>query len=261
MTFLEHVTTASAPATKRTVESLYKHHLEPFLELFSLQELVQSWLDKDLSARTIRKLLILYKGWYKFRFNKDPEGFKVILSKISRLEGNDPKRVWTEDECRKALQISFLKDKELYYRMLFTLNTGTRRSEMESVQLKDIDFMKDKIKITGHKTGRTRFIPMTAQLEAGLMNLYVVGESPERLLFEKIDLNKRLEKICQVANIKKLTWHGLRHTFATLLLEAGVSPRKVARMLGHQKVSTTLDMYWGLMDEAVDLSVLPKGIK
>lgn len=261
MTFLEHVTTASAPATKRTVESLYKHHLEPFLKLFSLQELVQSWQDKDLSPRTIRKLLVLYKAWYKFTYDKQPDGYKSILYKITRLEGNDPKHVWTENECRTALQISFLKDKELYYRILFTLNTGIRKAEMESVRLSDIDFIKDRIYIIGHKTGRKRFLPMTSQLESGLMNLYVVGEDSNRLLFEKIDLNRRLEKVCKLAKVKVLTWHGLRHTFATLLLEAGVSPRKVAKMLGHQKVSTTLDMYWGISEESVDLSALPKGIK
>lgn len=261
MNFLEHFTTASAPATCRTINSLYKHHLEPFLEMFSLQELVQSWIDKDLSPRTIRKLLNIYKAWYKFKYEKTPDGFKNILYKISRLEGNDPKTVWTEEECRKVLQISYLKDKELYYRVLFTLNTGVRKSEMESVKIVDLDFIKDKVRIIGHKTGRTRFLPITAQLESALMNLYVVGADSDRLLFEKIDLNRRLEKICKLAKVKTLTWHGLRHTFATLLLEAGISPRKVAKLLGHEKVSTTLDMYWGLSSEDVDLSVLPKGIR
>ncbi len=37
--------------------------------------------------------------------------------------------------------------------------------------------------------------------------------------------------------------HDLRHTAATLLLEAGVSPLAVSKMLGHSTVSMTMDLY------------------
>lgn len=261
MTFLEHFTTASAPATCRTVESLYKNHLKGFLEIFSLHELVQSWIDKDLSARTIIKLLIIYKGWYKFTYNESPKGFNNIVSKMSRLEGNDPKTVWSESECVAALQTALLNDRVLYYRILFTLNTGVRKAEMESVRIRDVDFIKDKIRVIGHKIGKIRFVPMTEQLKSALMEICKAEQNSDKFLFEKIELNRRLEKICKLAKVKRLSWHGLRHTFATTLLEAGVSPRKVAKMLGHRKVSTTLDMYWQQFDEDIDLSALPKGVK
>jgi integrase len=40
-----------------------------------------------------------------------------------------------------------------------------------------------------------------------------------------------------------LSIHGLRHTWATLALEAGVHPKVVQKRLGHSKVQTTLDLY------------------
>ncbi len=44
--------------------------------------------------------------------------------------------------------------------------------------------------------------------------------------------------------------HDLRHAHATMLLEAGVSPRTVADRLGHSRVSTTLDIYGHLLPGA-----------
>ena len=37
--------------------------------------------------------------------------------------------------------------------------------------------------------------------------------------------------------------HGLRHTWATLALEAGIHPKIVSERLGHSKIAVTLDMY------------------
>jgi len=41
----------------------------------------------------------------------------------------------------------------------------------------------------------------------------------------------------------KVRFHDLRHTFATLMLKAGVHPKIVSEMLGHARVAFTLDTY------------------
>lgn len=42
--------------------------------------------------------------------------------------------------------------------------------------------------------------------------------------------------------------HTLRHMCATLLIENGVPIEKISKILGHKRVSTTFDIYCGLMD-------------
>jgi integrase len=51
----------------------------------------------------------------------------------------------------------------------------------------------------------------------------------------------------EVAKIKPITFHGLRHTHATLLLKSGVPVHVVSARLGHAKPSITLDTYCHLL--------------
>ena len=44
-------------------------------------------------------------------------------------------------------------------------------------------------------------------------------------------------------NLPYINVHGLRHTFATLLIQKGTNIKKVQEILGHSKISMTLDMY------------------
>lgn len=49
--------------------------------------------------------------------------------------------------------------------------------------------------------------------------------------------------IVQAAGVKPIKFHGLRHTCATLLLQAGEVPKNVSERLGHKDVATTLEIY------------------
>ncbi|MGB7423322.1 MAG: tyrosine-type recombinase/integrase, partial [Ornithinimicrobium sp.] len=54
------------------------------------------------------------------------------------------------------------------------------------------------------------------------------------------------------AGVPGLTPHELRHTAASLAVSAGASVLGVQRMLGHDKASTTLDVYSDLFDADLD---------
>ncbi len=45
------------------------------------------------------------------------------------------------------------------------------------------------------------------------------------------------------AGVKKIKFHGMRHTFATLALENGTQPHVVQQMLGHKRIEITLGIY------------------
>jgi integrase len=55
--------------------------------------------------------------------------------------------------------------------------------------------------------------------------------------------------VIKAAGVRWIKFHGLRHTCATLLLQAGVPVKVVSERLGHTKVSMTLDTYAHLLPE------------
>ncbi|MBU1713043.1 MAG: tyrosine-type recombinase/integrase [Proteobacteria bacterium] len=55
--------------------------------------------------------------------------------------------------------------------------------------------------------------------------------------------NKALEK----ARLRRITIHGLRHTYATLRIQAGHNIADVSKQLGHAKINITVDTYYHWM--------------
>lgn len=61
--------------------------------------------------------------------------------------------------------------------------------------------------------------------------------------------NNFLYKICHKLSISNISVHGLRHTFATILIEQGVSIIKISALLGHSNPHTTFEIYCDVMEE------------
>ena len=56
-------------------------------------------------------------------------------------------------------------------------------------------------------------------------------------------VHNHFEPLLKRASLPVIRFHDLRHTAATLLLEAGINPKVVSEMLGHSSVSITLSLY------------------
>lgn len=54
---------------------------------------------------------------------------------------------------------------------------------------------------------------------------------------------REFARIIKAAGVRRIKFHGLRHTTATLLLQAGVAPHVVQRRLGHKRIEITLGIY------------------
>src|SRR5262249_45989981 len=58
--------------------------------------------------------------------------------------------------------------------------------------------------------------------------------------FRSPKLNLRLGKVCRQAGLRRITWHVLRHTFASQLAMKGVPLNTVQALLGHSSITTTM---------------------
>lgn len=135
-------------------------------------------------------------------------------------------------------------------------SSGLRVSELVSVNIQDMDFIEGWIRVLG-KGQKMREIPMTSTA-IDLIGRYLAesrpklvskdgGQDPDALL-----LNARggritarsIRRLLHEEEIEKglssdVSPHGLRHAFATHLLESGADMRAIQDMLGHARLSTT----------------------
>ena len=147
------------------------------------------------------------------------------------------------------------------HRVLFLClyQAGLRRSEACNLELNDIHFDPDYIRVRG-KGGKVRLVAMSGQLSrdmAAFVNNHQGGHLfPSRVRGGLItDIRSPLKTAMKKAGIeRRITPHMLRHSFATHMLEARADLRTIQVALGHQDIATTqiyTKVNLGFMSETV----------
>lgn len=67
-------------------------------------------------------------------------------------------------------------------------------------------------------------------------------------------LNTYINRICKRNSLPKITVHGLRHMYATILIEQGVNIAKISALLGHSSIHTTFENYCDVMNETENIN-------
>jgi integrase len=184
-------------------------------------------------------------------------------------------QVWDEEEVRRFLTAA--RDAgievEAFYRL--AIETGMRKGELCGLMWDDVDLNARRISVrrtllkTGSepvlgipKSGRGRAITISPQT-ASLFRKHQLRQKELRLslgdayrdrgfVFAKesgdpIQINnfgqRSFANLIESAGVKKIRFHDLRHTCATLLLAKGINPKIVQERLGHSDISMTLNRY------------------
>lgn len=137
----------------------------------------------------------------------------------------------------------------------FAIDTGLRKEEQFSLELTDIDFAANQIRVRPEiaKNGQERFVPMLERARAiairlagdrvGRVPLFVT-EDGKRYSPESPTMYEALQKGCRRAGVARVSWHDLRRTCGCRLLQVhGLSLEKVSAWLGHGDVRITQQRY------------------
>jgi len=174
-------------------------------------------------------------------------------------------RTWSGDELRRFLAHAEREPDYALWRVLAM--TGMRRGEALGLRWTDLNAdgsvgvqrtlsrQGDAGVVLGEpKTARgRRRIPLdaaTAQALRDHRGRQVIA-SVDGLMFTRADgrpmdpdvASQRFESLAAAAGLPRIRLHDLRHTHATLMLQAGVHPKVVSERLGHASVAITLDTY------------------
>jgi integrase/recombinase XerD len=135
--------------------------------------------------------------------------------------------------------------------ILFTAySAGLRVSEVVNLQLKHVDRSRMQILIERAKGKKDRYVMLSPVLLDILSNYYRISKpKPVKYIFEGPEAGtpysaSSMQKIFQVARRnagihKNVTFHSLRHSFATHLLEKGIDIKYIRDLLGHFDIRTT----------------------
>ncbi len=139
--------------------------------------------------------------------------------------------------------------KNLKHKLMVSLGyaAGLRVSEVVSLKVKDVDLAELIIHIKNAKGKKDRITVFPEKIKEEIQSL-ILGKNGGDFLFESNRGGKltttSLQKVFHVALIrsrikKSATFHSLRHSFATHLLENGTDVRYVQELLGHANIRTT----------------------
>lgn len=124
---------------------------------------------------------------------------------------------------------------------------GLRVSEVVNLRITDIDSERMVISIKAAKGKKDRCVMLSEAL-LDTLRLYFKAYRPKNWLFEGQNFDqysvRGLQKIFQTAKVKArirkdVSFHSLRHSFATHLHEAGTDIRVIQELLGHNSTKTT----------------------
>jgi len=189
-----------------------------------------------LNAKTISKNLSAIRSFVSYLNDND---MQVILEAADsvKVAKTLPKPI-SHKYILQALDGAKLKEK-LVVVMLYTL--GLRISELASLKLEDIS--ESWVRVVG-KGNKERDVPLLESTKE-IIDEYLSSFVTNKFLFEKNgeklsenSLRYMVNKVFRDVSLK-VTPHQLRHSYATVLLNAGAPIVDVSELLGHSSMATT----------------------
>jgi len=195
---------------------------------------------RGLSSQTINLYLQAIKYFYReiyksnttidIKFAKTASKLPVVLSRL---------------EIDKI--ISKIDNQKHKMIVALAYGCGLRVSEVVNLKIKDVDLDELIIHLKCAKGNKDRVTIFPEKLKESIKNIAVDKKGTEYLFESQMggklterSAQKVFENALHKADIKKeATFHSLRHSFATHLLENGVDVRYVQELLGHANIRTT----------------------
>lgn len=244
-----------------------------------VQQFVDNKLDDGLCTKYVRDMLIVLKMIVRFVSDEYEipvlDTWKVIFPSKNAIPAPNKLERYTPEEFRKIVEtvLSYPSPKNLG--ILIALCSGMRIGEICALQYSDIDLDRKVIKVSKSieriyllndegRRGKTKIIigepktlssrreipimrdiyPLVKKFSAIARPEYYVCTLSEKYVEPRTFRNYYRNFILGKVGLKEcIKFHGLRHTFASTLIENKVDVKTVSSILGHSDVSTTLDVY------------------
>lgn len=255
---------------KILVQSLRAEHV---------QKMVNDMIDRGLSAKNIRdtynNINAAMKKAVRLRMIPFNPCEGVVLPKIKRYKA----KVYDTKMIKNLLDVA--QGTDMYLPILLCVTAGLRRGELLALRWENIDFENNLLKVRSNMVrGEKDYIIKAPKSEAGIRDITLGEEVMAVLRREKTQyakdmfsygagfqnlgfvirqgdgsplrpdsMSRKWRRFIDYNKLPSIRFHDLRHSNATVLIQAGVNPRVVQQRLGHSDVNITLNTYTHVLPE------------
>ncbi|MCK9571419.1 site-specific integrase, partial [Candidatus Pacearchaeota archaeon] len=254
-----------SPRTQADYEQIVRLHLASRFGHLRLSDIhpgdvdtLVSELEEELSPARVRKILIVLRMIFK-----QAEARGYITSNPASFT-RPPRQEYREmsylswGETRKLLAVC---DPIVAAAVL----TGMRQGELLALRVGDVSDDSVMVRRTWHpkygydlpKNRQQRSVRIGAGL-ARILRIQCAGRDPDELVFPNGDgepqeptgmVRSKFLPALKEAGVRRVRFHDLRHTYASMMIALGVNIKFLQKQLGHKSIKVTYDTYGHLFPE------------
>ena len=267
------------PATIRSYEQNVRLYVGPSrlgatrvteVRRADVQAFVDGLLSDGLRAGTVSNVLNPVQAFYRRAQDREELSFNPS-ERIDLPTGPSKaaKRIARPEEAAALLAALIANDRPLWATAFYA---GLRRGELQALRCLDVDLGQSLIRVErawDHYEGpidpksesSRRTVPLLAVLRDYMdEHLLRTGRCGDALLFGRTasdpfvssTIDNRAKRCWAAGELEAITLHECRHTFASLLIDAGANPKAIQTFMGHSKIQTTFDTYGHLLPGSQD---------
>lgn len=272
-------TTVKESTAAKTLEKFEKHILPTFGDFYISRlpvDKVQTFVT-ILAGQMVSydKVIAYFKKLICFAMIQgytDNDPFSQVIMPNIKKKTKHRKNYYEKDELLSFLKAARKTNLKIYTYFLILGSTGLRRSEALALKWSDIDFKNNILSVNrtaalginnrqlvqAPKTPKSRrVVPISDNLRQTLLSFkaerakqgihrqYIFGSFKDEPPYPARVYDWQKKVYQRAPGLRHITVHGFRHSFASLLIEQdkSIKPTDLQHLLGHEKVTTSLDIY------------------
>lgn len=236
------------------------------LTLDDVQAYADRLLGEGAEPSTIRNQIMPARVICRWRRREVPVNPTLGLTLPAVRNGRV--RIASPAEAEHLLAALPATDRPLWATALYA---GLRRGELMGLRWSDVDLARGLLEVaqawdpkehemvSPKSEAGSRRVPIAGVLRAYLAPLSLAAGDPDGLVFGvrgapfcASSTSERAIRAWKAAKLEPICLHDCRHTFASLMIAAGVNAKALSTFMGHANISITLDRYGHLMPGAED---------
>lgn len=270
--WLPQVATRIKESTLESYEQGFRVHILPGLGWKIMREIsvadLETWKaakSEEVSGRTVNKILTILGTCIEDAFVQGEVDSNVVRKVRRAREESKEMSFLTPPEVRKLINA----ESEIRPMVATAILTGVRQGELLALRWGDVDLENRVLRIRRScRKGRlsepkTESSIRSVTIPLELCEILKPLKGPDdSLCFQKdgkpwsvnVLVRGYFHPLLDGLGIKRIRWHDLRHTYATIMLSPPVNcPMKwLQQQLGHTSIKTTMDLYGHLLSDAGD---------